>query len=97
MLIVDRIPVVVSVEAVYESLDVWLVEVPYIAGCLPRLLPKHHELRVDQSEAVYHNLPRIADRVEEDTRLSSMIWRQARCKVTETIQRRTIVSAVGHD
>jgi hypothetical protein len=50
------LPVVVPVKAMYECLYVRFVQVANITSSLPWLLPKHHQLWVDQSEAVNHNL-----------------------------------------
>jgi hypothetical protein len=50
------VPVVVSVKAVYECLYVRLVQVANITSSLPWLLSQHHQLWIDQSEAVNHYL-----------------------------------------
>ena len=54
--VVDDDGVVVPVEPVDEGLDAGLVEVPDVAGGLAGLLPEHHELGVDEAEAVDDDL-----------------------------------------
>jgi len=46
--IVDSYGVVVAIEAVDECLDGGLVQVAQVGGGLPRLLPQHHRLGIDQ-------------------------------------------------
>ena len=53
--VVDGDRVVVPVEAVDEGLDRGFVQVPQIGRRLPRLLPQHHGLRVDEPERVDHD------------------------------------------
>mmetsp|Transcript_27721 Transcript_27721/g.65035 ORF Transcript_27721/g.65035 Transcript_27721/m.65035 type:complete len:332 (+) Transcript_27721:223-1218(+) len=54
--VVDDDGVVVPVEAVDEGLDGGAVEMADVGGRLARLLAEHHELRVDEAEAVDDDL-----------------------------------------
>mmetsp|Transcript_3158 Transcript_3158/g.12678 ORF Transcript_3158/g.12678 Transcript_3158/m.12678 type:complete len:233 (+) Transcript_3158:326-1024(+) len=53
--VVDHNGVVVAVEAVDQRLDAGLVQLAHVARGLPRLLAQHHQLRVNEAEAVDHH------------------------------------------
>lgn len=54
--IIDGDGVVVSVEAVYESLNGGLVEMTKVRRGLPGLLTQHHHVGINQPECIDYNL-----------------------------------------